>query len=209
MRPEPPPFLPGEHFPDTRKRKPAAARDNPLYMPLWAVLLLLFSVFSAAACVVLAVIGLGGRAAFPASAPEVIVLTAVPTATPVGGLLGLAASSTPALPTAPAPPDALFQGPTLAPTVTPTATPVVIAVGARVEVVNRGGARVRASAGTDNAVNQVLRVVNNGHMFTVIDGPQQTADGLIFWQVRDPQTGDTGWIAEYDGQSRILQAVEG
>lgn len=208
MYPDPPPFLPGEpHPPDARKRKPADRRDNPLYMPLWAVLLMLAGVLGAAACAVAAVIGLGGRATFPASVPEIVILTAAPTATPEGGLLGLAASPTPALPTPQPPPDALFQGPTLAPTVTPTTTPAVIAVGARVEVINRAGASVRASAGLDNTVNRVLRVVNYGQVFEIIGGPQP-ASGLTFWQVRDPQNGEIGWMAQDDGQSQILQVLE-
>jgi hypothetical protein len=206
MYPEPPPLLP-EEAPPPRKRKPAAASENPLYMPVWAVLLLLVAVFGAAACIVLAAIGLGGRATFPASAPEIIILTAVPTPTPEGGLMGQAASPTPPLATAQPLPDVLFQGPTLAPTTTPTTTPAVIAVGAQVEVVTSGGARVRASAGTDDAVNRVLRVVSAGQVFDIIGGPQP-ANGLTFWQVRDPQNGDTGWIAEYDGQSQILQVVQ-
>lgn len=208
MRPEPPPFLPGEQYSDTRKRKPSTERDNPLYMPLWAVLLMLVGVFGAAACAVLAVVSLGGRATFPASEPEIVVLTAAPTTTPEGGLLALAASPTPPPLTSQPLTDVVFQGPTLAPTATPTAMPAVVAVGGRVEVVNRNGARVRATPGTDDTVNRVLRVVNYGHVFEVVSGPQQ-ANGLTFWQVRDLQNGEAGWVAEFDGQSQILRVVEG
>lgn len=206
MCPELPAFLPEERSPASRKRKPGADPTSPFYVPAWAVLLMLVSVFSAAGCAALLVLSLGGRAVLPAGQPEIVVLTAAPTVSPEGGLQAFAVLPTP--PTAaPALLDAAFQGPTLVPTNTATPTPAVIAVGGRVEVVNRSGARVRASAGTDDAVNRVLRLVNFGQVFEVVGGPQQ-ASGLTFWQVRDPMTGETGWMAEFDGQSQILRAME-
>ncbi len=206
MYPEPPAFLPGERPSAPRKRKPGAGDNSPFYMPVWAVLLMLLSVFSAAGCAALLVLSLGGRAVLPAGQPEIVVLTAAPTASPEGGLLSFAVSPTPRT-AAFALPDAVFQGPTLVPTNTATPTPAVIAVGGRVEVVNRSGARVRASAGTDDSINRVLRIVNFGHVFEVVGGPQQSS-GLTFWQVRDPMTSETGWMAEFDGQSQILRVVE-
>lgn len=216
MPQEPPVFLPEERQPEPllasapRKRKPAGDQDSVFYMPLWAVMLTFVAVFGAAACLAVAVIGLGGRATFLAGEPDVVVLSAVPSETPEGGLLALVASPTVpliTLPTQGPAPEVIFQGPTLAPTLTPTSTPAVIAVGARVEVVNRAGSNVRETPGTDNTANRVLRVVNFGHVFEIIAGPQQ-ANGLTFWQVRDPQNGQTGWIAEYDGQSQILRVME-
>ena len=206
MYPEPPAFLPEERPSALRKRKPGADDNSPFYVPVWAVLLMLLSVFSAAVCAALLVLSLGGRAVLPAGQPEIFVLTAAPTASPEGGLLAFAVSPTPRT-AAFAPLDAVFQGPTLVPTNTATPTPAVIAVGGRVEVVSRSGASVRASAGIDNAVNHVLRIVNFGHVFEVVGGPQQSS-GLTFWQVRDPMTGETGWMAEFDGQSQILRVME-
>ncbi|MGQ9888055.1 MAG: hypothetical protein ACUVSX_06130 [Aggregatilineales bacterium] len=206
MYSEPPAFLPEEQPSAPRKRKPGAGHNSPLYMPAWAVLLMLLSVFGAAGCAALLVLSLGGRAVPPAGQPEIVVLTAAPTVSPAGGPLAFVVSPTPWT-AASALLDAVFQGPTLVPTNTATPTPAVIAVGRRVEVVNRSGARVRVSAGTDNSINRVLRVANFGQVFEVVGGPQQ-ASGLTFWQVRDLTTGETGWMAEFDGQSQILRVVE-
>lgn len=204
--PQPPAFLPEEQPSALRKRKPGADDNSPFYIPVWSVLLILACVFGVASCMVLLVLSLGGRAMPPMSQPEIVVLTVAPTASPEGGLLALAASPTPGL-TSLTSPEVAFQGPTLAPTPTLTPTPAVITVGVRVEVVNRSGARVRVSAGTNDAVNRILRVVNHNHVFEVVSGPQQ-ANGLTFWQVRDLTTGEVGWVAESDGQSQILRVVE-
>ncbi len=116
-------------------------------------------------------------------AGQAVAPTSTPTATP-----------TVALPTG-LPPVPPTSEPTAAPTDTPEPTRApsgAIVVGGKVRVTGTGAARlnVRQAPGTTAAV--VTRV-GDGHVFTVLEGPQ-AADGYQWWKVQDDQ-GTVGWVA--------------
>jgi hypothetical protein len=164
-----------------------------LYLPAWSVLLMLLTVFAVAFGIITLVIGLGGGAE-PSGSPRIIIITAVPSDTP---------DAPAAVPTSPGivlpdqnpqsnvVPDFPLEGPTLPPIIL-SPTPVSIQVGSMVFVNAEGGLNVRAGAGLDN---RVLFNADNGSSFTITDGPTQ-ANGLAWWEIRDPSNPDRfGWAA--------------
>jgi hypothetical protein len=98
-----------------------------------------------------------------------------------------------------------FVPPTATPYVAPTDTPPPappaeagtsnepISVGAQVKIVDTGpnGLNFRREP-SRNA--EKLRTLPEGNVYEVIGGPQN-ADGLVWWQLKDPADGTTGWGA--------------
>jgi Bacterial SH3 domain len=182
------------------------ARSSPLRLPVWSVLLMLTLVGMSVACIVFAVVALGGRTA-PTLPPRFVVLTAAPTVTPAITVPSLLA--TPTLPAqfqqSAEPAGLVLAGPTLAPiifTATPTPAPE-IAVGSTVQIIGTQGINIRTNPGTENAV---LDVVNPGEIFTVIAGPQE-ANGLRWWQLADSSRNVIGWAADNDGTTDLFQVI--
>ena len=63
-------------------------------------------------------------------------------------------------------------------------------------VPGHGCVNLRATPGWRNkAPDDVLAELAPGHRVEVLAGPTQ-ADGLTWWQVRDPEGGIVGWVAE-------------
>ncbi|MBL8154146.1 MAG: SH3 domain-containing protein [Anaerolineae bacterium] len=180
-------------------------QNSALRLPLWSVILTLMLVCGAVSCVVLALFALGGRNAATLP-PRIVVLTAIPSATPALTMPSLLASPTlpPGFEVASTAPLAL-SGPTLAPIVfTPTPTPAPrITIGSTVVVIGDRGINVRLGPGTDQGV---VDVADPGDQFIVLDGPQP-ANGLNWWQLRSLDGSITGWAAENDGTTDLLQAV--
>jgi len=177
--------------------------SNPLAIPIWSIVLMLFMVGGTVACIILAVLGLGGRTP-PTAAPQFVILTAPPTNTPDIVLPALVVS--PTLPAEFQGSVAPFEleGPTLEPiiyTATPTPAPK-ITVGSVVQVIGTNGINLRAAPGTDQAR---VDVADPGETFIVIGGPEQ-ANALIWWQIRDSDN-LTGWVAQNDGTNDLLQVV--
>lgn len=182
------------------------ARSSPLRLPVWSVLLMLTLVGMSVACIVFAVIALGGRTA-PTLPPRFVVLTAAPTATPVITVPSLLVTATlpPQFQQTSAPSGLVLSGPTLAPiiyTATPTPAPE-IAVDSTVQIIGTQGINIRTNPGTENAV---LDVVNPGEIFTVIAGPQE-ANGLHWWQLADSSRNVIGWAADNDGTTDLFQVI--
>jgi len=180
-------------------------RNSPLRLPIWSVLLMLMLVVGATACVVVAILGLGGRNA-PTAPPEFVVLSAVPSSMPAVTIPSLLA--TPTLPAQFQATDAgnfVLAGPTLEPiiyTATPTPAPQ-ITIGSTVEIIGNQGINIRNNPGTDKGV---VTVANPGEQYTVLDGPRQS-NGLNWWQISDPSRGITGWAADNDGTTDLFQVV--
>ncbi len=186
-------------------RRVSPNRNSPFRLPIWSVFLMLMFVVGAVACVVVAILGLGGRNA-PTAPPEFVVISAVPSTMPEVTIPSLLA--TPTLPAEFQQADGanfVLAGPTLAPivyTATPTQPPQ-ITIGSTVVIVGDQGINIRNNPGTNNGV---VTVANPGEQFTVIDGPQQS-NGLNWWQLADQAKGITGWAAENDGTTDLFQVV--
>lgn len=181
-------------------------RSSPLRLPVWSVLLMLTLVGASAACIVFAVVALGGRDA-PALPPRFVVLTAAPSPTPAVTVPSLL--TTPTLPPqfqqSSAEGGLVLAGPTLEPiifTATPTPAPQ-IEVGRTVQIIGTQGINIRTNPGTENAV---LDVVNPGETFVVIAGPQE-ANGLRWWQLADSSRNVIGWAADNDGTTDLFQVI--
>ncbi len=95
--------------------------------------------------------------------------------------------------------------PTATPYVAPTDTPLPtsaagggttnapISVGAKVKIVNTGptGLNFRKSP---SRTGERIRSLPEGNIYDVIGGPTN-ADGLVWWELRDPSDNTTGWGA--------------
>lgn len=191
--------------PPPRRIERNTARNSPFRLPIWSVLLMLMGVVGSVACIVVAILALGGRAA-PTAAPEFVVLSAVPSTIPQVTIPSLLA--TPTLPAefqAADTGNVVLAGPTLAPiiyTATPTQPPK-IAIGSTVVIVGDQGINIRNNPGTENGL---VIVANPGEQFTVLDGPRQS-NGLNWWQLTDQARGIVGWAAENDGTTDLFQVV--
>jgi hypothetical protein len=193
----------GARGPGQGAERPKSARTRDayyrmrsgLYLPAWSILLMLATVFIVAFGIVALVIALGGGSP-PAGSPRIIIVTALPSATPEDGdsQQGQNAPPVQSLPEPGAPgavPVFPLEGPTLPPVVF-TPTPVSILVGSTVAVNAPDGLNVRARAGLDG---QILFNANNGTVFRVVGGPE-LANGLTWWQVEDPANPTRGgWAA--------------
>jgi hypothetical protein len=175
------------------KSVPRDRSKSGLYLPAWSVLLMLGTVFVVAFGVVALVIALGGGAE-PGGSPRIIIITAVPSDTPFASTPQPTARSIFSQDQATSDgsiPDFPLEGPTLPPVVL-SPTPLTVVAGSTVTVNAEGGLNVRAGAGLDNPV---LFNADNGAVFTITDGPIQ-ANGLTWWEIRDPNDPDRfGWAA--------------
>lgn len=172
--------------------------------PLWSVLLVVFLALLVGGTIIAAIILLGGNR-IPANTaePVVVMISAVPSETPeLSDLFEI--TPTPNFTSSGATPaqSVALTGPTLIPTPTITPTLITIVPGATVIIISPGGVRVRSEPGTSTRVNFVA---NFNETFTVVDGPQQV-DDLTWWQIEDPDnSGRSGWAAENDGLSDLMQ----
>lgn len=199
----PPP--PGVERPARLRQRERRKSDSGLFLPAWSVALMLVVVFAIAGGVVLLVLSLGGRPA-EGGQPRVVIITAVPSDTPVGG----AQDAEPTLPfsvqldDSPQPTFAL-EGPLL-PTAVLTPTPVRISVGSTVEVINVGASKLNLRRGAGTA-NPIVLQVNEGDRFLVIGGPE-TTENLTWWQLQNlTNSSISGWAVENDGEQQVLQVV--
>jgi hypothetical protein len=101
-----------------------------------------------------------------------------------------AAQPTATLPAAPPPADTTTEE-TAAPTQPAEDNPSLYAVGSTV-IVDTDDLRLRDAPSTDGAVVSTLA---NGTELEVI-GPGQEADGYIWVEVKEPQSGATGYVAD-------------
>lgn len=99
-----------------------------------------------------------------------------------------------------------FVPPTATPYVAPTDTPPPtqaapveasasgIAIGGKVRVTGTGGGGLNFR-GSPTIGGTLLRKLPEGSVYEVVGGPKQ-ADNYIWWQLRDPADGVTGWGAQ-------------
>ncbi len=187
-RPMPPAPSGTSTLPPRRRRR----QDSGLYLPVWSVALMLLIVFLAAFALFGLVLSLGGNSA-PSSQPRIVIITAIPSETPVPGAQPTTGAFS-APPTALVAPGALptfaLEGPTLPPVIL-SPTPIPILVGTTV-VVDVASLNVRAAPGTDQ---ELLFMAPEGTLFTVTEGPQ-SATGYTWWRIQNPaDPQQTGWAA--------------
>lgn len=97
--------------------------------------------------------------------------------------------------------------PTATPYVAPTDTPLPqaaapetantgagIAIGSKVVIVDTGGNGLNFREQPSRTANKI-RSLPEGSIYEVVGGPQQ-ADELVWWQLKDPADGVTGWGAQ-------------
>ncbi len=177
-----------QRYDRSRKRKRDRNR-SALYLPAWSVGLMLLLVFGIVGAIVLLVITLGGQSA-PGGQPQIVIITANPSATPALAAVTAASTQQP-LPNLQGPlPTFDLSGPTLPPVIL-SPTPMEINIGVTVTV-NVDGLNIRQSPGLNQ---KVVTNANQGDQFKVIEGPQ-SADSLTWWHIQDPtdSTRD-GWAA--------------
>ncbi|MER3399949.1 MAG: hypothetical protein C4313_02255 [Thermoflexus sp.] len=84
--------------------------------------------------------------------------------------------------------------PTATPAPTPTPTlPASIHVGIFVKVTGAGEQGLSFRRGPGRQAERI-RFLPEGAVLRVVGGPEE-ADGLAWWQLEDPQTGERGWAA--------------
>lgn len=194
-----------DHRGRARKR-----RDSGLYLPLWSLILMLFSVCGVTVGAIWLVLNSGhsqqsgeivnpqGTLVAPTQ-PEPLIIISSP--------VGMEAIISPMTATIPpefdsqtvqnlfqVPPNYQFAGPVL-PTVFISPTPMVIGVGSLVEVISVGeqGLNVRDSGGVFGT--NVLFQASLGARFNVIGGPEQQ-DNLTWWQIQDVSNASrVGWAS--------------
>jgi hypothetical protein len=90
-----------------------------------------------------------------------------------------------------------YAAPTDTPVPQPTAQPGVsndpIAVGATIKIVDTGPSGLNFRKEPSRAAEKI-RSLPEGNLYEVVGGPQ-SADGLTWWQLKDPTDGQTGWGA--------------
>ncbi len=185
-----------------RKRKRDMARSG-LYLPLWSLILMLLVVMGIAGVIIFLVLYLGGPSYVAGGNPQIIIVTAAPSASPERPQVAQTTPTAPLIEAAqPVPATLALEGPTLVPTGTFTPTPIVIAVGGRVRVVSVSRINIRLAPGTNQSI---VFGGDPGDTFTVIGGPQQV-DELTWWQVQ-ANNGQSGWAAENDRTQQLLEAI--
>lgn len=208
MPPPPPrqtgqsPRVPPQNLPPKPKRGRARnRRESGLYLPLWSLGAMILIVLLIAGCIILVVIGLGGRNAQipPAPPPQMVINTLIPTNTPENQPL------TPATATIPpifepvvgnGQPNINFAlaGPTLVP-VEISPTPQPLGIGANVVVIGVGETQlnVRDKAGVIGTT--ILFRADEGDLFVIVAGPE-LVDNLTWWRIQNPSDAtQSGWAA--------------
>ena len=195
------------------QRRVRRKSDSGLFLPAWSVLAMIVIVLAVAGVIIFVVVSLGGGVP-PAGEPRVMIITAVPSETPLAQELPDTLPTLPSQSAADSTPGALptfaLEGPVL-PTIALTQPPVRIEVGRQVVVINVGASRlnVRQSAGT---AASILFQANVGEVFDVIAGPETTTNSgntLTWWQLRNVSNpSQTGWAVDNDGEQDVLEVAQ-
>lgn len=190
MPPAPPPQSPPPLPPARRPRK--ARRDDALYLPIWSVAVMLIFVFVVAFGLFGLVLSLGGQGG-PGGSPRIVIITALPSDTPLANGTPAQQILQPQATSAVAPgtlPTFALEGPTLPPVIL-SPTPLSITLGATV-IVNADSLNVRANPGTDQ---DLLFTAPAGTAFRVIEGPM-SATGYTWWRIQSMTNPlEAGWAA--------------
>lgn len=198
------------------QRRVQRKSNSGLFLPAWSVLAMIVVTLAVAGVIIAVVVSMGGG--MPESGePRVMIITAVPSETPLAqptqpipGALALPDTNAAAAGTPGALPTFALEGPLL-PTVALTSAPQRIEVGSRVVIINVGASRlnVRQSAGT---AAPVLFQANVNDTFDIIGGPETTTNSgntLTWWQLRGVSNPtQTGWAVQNDGQQDVMEVVQ-
>lgn len=195
--PPPPPLRPMRPLPNIREKNKPKHNGRPpqnsgLYLPLWSVVAMLVIVLVVAFGLVLLTISLGGQNA-PGGEPRLFITPAPPEQLNTGLDTILVSPTLPVIENTGQTNNAfVMSGPTLQPVVF-TATPDAVGVGKTVEVFGVGAQQlnVRDAAGVGTTI--MFRVPEKTRL-VVIGGPEQI-DGLTWWKIQEPNSGQTGWVA--------------
>lgn len=199
----PPPVAgppPPRQTPPGLPARPTARRDtrsSGLYLPWWSLVILVAVVGAATLALVLTFSALAEPKTPGDQAPRVLVITPQPTLSQ--GFLGGTAPETDSqglwpTPIRPAQPTPTIALPTPIPS--PSLPPGNITIGVLVKVVGVGatGLNIRSVPGTGEASTPRF-VAQEESVFVVVEGPQ-TADGLEWWRLEDPDDSQRyGWAA--------------
>lgn len=177
-------------MPEQRRRRDSR-KTSGLYLPAWSVGLMLLIVIAIVVALVTLLLTLGGGTP-PAGEPRIVVVTAVPTDTPLPSQptptpspipQGIVGTSIPV-------PEFALEGPTLPPIVF-SPTPLSIVIGGNVRI-DADGLNVRQAPGLDQTI---LFRADQNEVFRVIGGSQRASD-ITWWQIEDPDDPTrSGWAA--------------
>ncbi len=176
---------------------------NPLRFSLLSLLIMLALVATAAALTVLMAVMLRDAGQAESPAPLVEYIEAPPALDSRSESAQAAATSAPetiVILKADREAQIALDGPAI-PTVIITSTPAPIAVGLEVEVIGVGLDKLNVRDRPGLSGSQVLFRMGAGAKLVIIGGPRE-ADGLTWWQARDPQYQADGWAA-----ARYLQTI--
>lgn len=173
------------------RRKRADRRSSGLYLPAWSVAAMLLIVIAIVVAIVTLLVTLGGNP--PASGePRVVIVTAVPSDTPLPALPTSTPTPLPAVSggTSIPVPEFALEGPTLPPIVF-TPTPLSIAIGVTVRV-DADGLNIREAPGLDQTI---LFQAEQDSLFIIVGGSERASD-ITWWQIEDPDDPTrSGWAA--------------
>jgi hypothetical protein len=180
-----------------RMSRPVRARDSGLYLPWWSLVIMVMVVGAAALGLVLLVGALGEPETPGDQLPRVQIVTDQPTLSQdfaAGGSAPGAASSGAGFPTSIPQAAVTPTAPLPTPIPTPSLPPGEFTIGITVQVVGveSAGLNVRSSPGLEGTPRFLAY---DEEFYVIIDGPQ-TADGLEWWRIEDPNDSDrAGWAA--------------
>ncbi|MGJ3240917.1 MAG: hypothetical protein ACFE0Q_19570 [Anaerolineae bacterium] len=186
---------PSAYPPRPRQRAKSDASNSALYLPWWSIALMLLAVIIVSFSLVAGVYFVGGADRFLVEpSPIIMVVTADQSAlnTTNNNASQPQAPSTQIISGQNAPTSLELTGPTLAPIeLSPTPNPIQINSVVIVEGVDLNTLNVRT---VPNLLeSQILFRAEEGEIFTVLDGPQQS-DGFTWWQIQDlSDVNRTGW----------------
>lgn len=192
---------PPRQAPPGMPARPAARRDartSGLYLPWWSLVIMVAVVGAITLVLVLTLSALAEPKTPGDQAPRVQVITPQPTLSQ-SFLSGAAPQQTEGqglwpTPIRPAQPTPTMALPTPIPS--PPLPPGNITIGVLVKVVGVGatGLNIRSAPGTGDT-NTPRFVAQEESVFVVVEGPQ-TADGLEWWRLEDPDDSQRyGWAA--------------
>ncbi len=195
-----PPPAPTRAQLDARRnfRRALKRAQNPLYIPVRWLLLMLAMVFLLLIVAAALVISLRSATSVPAL-ESVIEIVTVKANQPVSQTEGetnsevdVPAESSPKVILAPATPASIVLTGPAVPTVIITNTPVPLAVGLQSAVYNVGNDELNVRNIPSLRGSEVLFRAPAGTLVNIIGGPQE-ADGFTWWQLHDPQFEVIGW----------------
>jgi hypothetical protein len=94
----------------------------------------------------------------------------------------------------------------------PNAPPTRLKVGDQAQVTVNKGLPTRLRREPIASDNKYIKLLTDGTNFEIIDGPEcatvpDTGQGYVFWKIRLPDDGLTGWVAEGDASGYFIEPI--